>query len=307
MTEPMLPAEKLAARSRARHGVFTSDDALAAGLTREEVDRMIRQGWWKVLHPGVMLPSAVALTPLLKEAAALAYYGPKARLSHASAAVHQGLEVVADRRVFVTLPITCPFRARPGVVVMRTRHPLMTRTPLGLPLTPVPRTIVDLARDLDRASLLKVVSDAVRRERTSLERVLAMAEGLGGKAGLALLRQVCDEVDPEVESQLEDEAVPLLRRAGLGHAVRQLEVFDAEGRFVGRLDFAVEGLQLAIEIDGWAYHSSSEARSRDSRRDRRLVALGWTVLRFTAEDVRRRPEAMVAELSAQVDRLLRAA
>jgi hypothetical protein len=152
-----------------------------------------------------------------------------------------------------------------------------------------------------------VVADAVRRELTSLERILAMAERMGGKAGIALLRKVCDEIDPELESQLEEEAVPLLEAAGLRDVLRQLDVLDEHGRFVARVDFAIEQLKLAIEIDGWGYHSSPDARSRDSQRDRRLVALGWTVLRFTTDDVRRRPEVMIAELRAAVDRLLRAA
>jgi very-short-patch-repair endonuclease len=303
MTQTPRPAELLADRARSQHGVFTEADALACGLNHDEALRMVRQGWWKVIHPGVMVASGAPLTTAVREAAALLYYGPLSQLSHASAAARQRLEVVADRRVFVTLPIGCPYRPRPGVVVTRTRHPLTGSAVDGLRVTPVPRTVVDLARDLDRGALLKVVSDCVRRKVTTLERILAMAEGMGGKAGIALLRAVCAEVDPDLESTLEEEALPHMRAAGLEGLARQFEVFDEQRRFVARLDFADEQLRLAVEIDGWGYHSSPEARSRDSRRDRRLVALGWTVLRFTTEDVRRRPGVMVSELMAVVESL----
>ena len=48
-------------------------------------------------------------------------------------------------------------------------------------------------------------------------------------------------------------------------------------------------LKLAIEVDGFEHHSSPDAFQRDRTRQNRLVALGWTVLRFTWE--RRRASA----------------
>jgi very-short-patch-repair endonuclease len=122
-----------------------------------------------------------------------------------------------------------------------------------------------------------------------------------------LASRACEEIDPELESVLEEEAEPHLRAAGLTEYVRQLEVVDSQGRFIARLDFAVEELKLGIEIDGWAHHSSPQARNLDSRRDRRLAALGWVIVRFTTDDVRRSPHRMTAELAAVLEQRLRAA
>ena len=50
-----------------------------------------------------------------------------------------------------------------------------------------------------------------------------------------------------------------------------------------RLDLLLsndDGVRLAIECDGRAYHSSPEQVARDRRRDERLVAEGYRVLRF---------------------------
>jgi very-short-patch-repair endonuclease len=51
-----------------------------------------------------------------------------------------------------------------------------------------------------------------------------------------------------------------------------------------------------IEIDGWAFHSDQERFQRDRSRQNRLVAAGWTVLRFTWSDLKDRPEAFVAAI-----------
>ena len=59
-------------------------------------------------------------------------------------------------------------------------------------------------------------------------------------------------------------------------------------------------LRLAIEVDGFEHHSSPDAFQRDRTRQNRLVALGWTVLRFTWEDVVKRP-AMVAQTIRDAD------
>ncbi len=50
-----------------------------------------------------------------------------------------------------------------------------------------------------------------------------------------------------------------------------------------RLDFAYPDQKIAIEYDGWEWHSSRSAFDRDRRRDRMLQLAGWTVLRITSQ------------------------
>lgn len=61
------------------------------------------------------------------------------------------------------------------------------------------------------------------------------------------------------------------------------------------LDFAVPAALLAIEIDGYAWHSSRKQRQHDSKRDRILTSLGWRVLRFTASEVLRNADRCAKE------------
>nr|WP_314447403.1 DUF559 domain-containing protein [uncultured Sphingomonas sp.] len=59
----------------------------------------------------------------------------------------------------------------------------------------------------------------------------------------------------------------------------RLDLQVEQGRF--RTDFMVNRW-LVVEIDGAAWHSSAEARSRDASRDQYFESLGYTVLRIPA-------------------------
>lgn len=300
------PAARLAERAATRSGVFSLDDARACGLSDDDVRRMVVQGWWRVLHRGVYCAQGMPVTPAVREAAALVLLGERSWLTGFSAAAHQRLDVadLVDHRVWLEVPFARGRVCVTGLVVARTRHPVVPVVVAGLRMTPVPRTVLSLAAHLDRSELARLVSEAVRAKPTTAERVLAACEGMGGRPGVALLRSVCAEVDPLFESVLEEEAKPVLLAAGLADLEQQVELSLA-GTFLGRVDFFVRELGLAIEIDGWAHHSSAAAKNRDARRDRRLLVAGVTVVRFTADDVRRHPERMVAELRQVVAALRR--
>lgn len=66
-----------------------------------------------------------------------------------------------------------------------------------------------------------------------------------------------------------------------------------EGRY--RVDFLVNEW-LVVEIDGAAYHSSPEAKSRDQMRDRYFEGLGYSVLRIPAKLVFQTPAQAVGQV-----------
>ncbi len=70
-----------------------------------------------------------------------------------------------------------------------------------------------------------------------------------------------------------------------------------------QLDLAFPDVLLAIEIDGWAWHSDPERFQRDRRRQNLLVATGWTVLRFTWADLVERPDQVLATVVQTLARL----
>jgi very-short-patch-repair endonuclease len=224
--------------------------------------------------------------------------------SHVTAARLHGIKVpFAGNDVWVTIPCDRHLRRRHGVILARPRDLPKAVRECGLPVTPLTRTLVDLSQILDQRALLAVLHDVTRSRRMDVHDLWRVVESLRGKRGVGMLREVLGEFDVDSESVLEDEADRLLAGSGL-RLERQVEVRDGS-MLIARLDFADRARRLAIEADGLRYHSDFEAMNRDRRRDRTLSKLGWTVIRYTADDIRRHPTQMIKEIGdllAEIDR-----
>lgn len=60
--------------------------------------------------------------------------------------------------------------------------------------------------------------------------------------------------------------------------------------------------EFAIECDSFGFHSDKVTWSHDRERLNLLTAMGWQVLRFTWEDLIRRPEWIAALIRAALRR-----
>lgn len=275
---------------RDQAGVISRAQALAAGLSEYAVDRRLSAGRWLRLHPRVYLAAGYPYTAEARLRSAVLWAGRSAVGSGVSAAWWHDMGVAAPPNVSVTVPAARRIRTRPGVDVRRRDLPVEdVTTRAGLPVTAVPLTVLEAAvalgedgpRLLDRALQRRVTFPDLRR---------AHCRNLGrhgSSAAAVLLRAAGDGAASEAERRL----VRLLRRAGvtgwvLGH--------PAEGYL---LDLAFPTIRVAIEVDGWAWHSDVDRFRADRRRQNALVAAGWTVLRFTWHDLGHRPGAVVAEIS----------
>ncbi len=76
-----------------------------------------------------------------------------------------------------------------------------------------------------------------------------------------------------------------------------------DGIVLAILDIAFPALRLGIELDGRAWHTDRERFQHDRARQNWLVNEGWTVLRFTWEDLTERPVHVITEVSTALDRL----
>ncbi len=74
-----------------------------------------------------------------------------------------------------------------------------------------------------------------------------------------------------------------------------MEIRDDAG-VIGIGDVVFDLVKLVLEVDGLAYHTTPERFERDRRRQNRLVAAGWTVLRFTWRDITDRPAYVLATI-----------
>jgi very-short-patch-repair endonuclease len=163
----------------------------------------------------------------------------------------------------------------------------------GIPVTRPMRTFLDLAVVLDPKPLEQVLNDGMHRNLLSIPAIWRRWEQLGplrhgaGKVRALLERYTADE--RPTESVLETLYFQLLRENGIATPTKQLVM-----RGVGRIDFAYPDLKVSIELDGGRFHSSREAQERDRAKSNDLVAAGWRVLRFTWDDVTKRPDQVLA-------------
>jgi very-short-patch-repair endonuclease len=64
------------------------------------------------------------------------------------------------------------------------------------------------------------------------------------------------------------------------------------------LDATYDEVELAVEMDGAAWHGSHEQRERDIRRDALLATIGWQTLRFGSRRLTTAPASCRREILA---------
>ena len=155
----------------------------------------------------------------------------------------------------------------------------------GIPTSDVERTVCELSLRLATDDLVCLV-DSARRTGWKVNPHTV----LGPKRLLAALALS----DPRSESALETHGRLLLSRAGLPPEVLQYELIDDAGRRHGRFDMAWPSARLVVEFDGRAYHEDPSAVRRDRTKANATAIEGWRLLRFTWDDVMRRPAYVIA-------------
>jgi very-short-patch-repair endonuclease len=225
--------------------------------------------------------------------------GPSALASHRSAAALWKLEGIDEGPMEISVKAGRRIR---GATVHRRRA---TDDPLvsvldGIPATVIERTLLDLAATAPPGRTAAALDDALRRRLTTLPDLRAMLGSVAprGRIGTRTLRTLVndrDDRDAALESRLESALLRVLRRHGVELPVLQHAVVTG-GAVVARLDFAYPQRRVGIETDGYRWHGSPERWRRDLRRENRLKLLGWMLLRFSWDDVHRRPEAVIAQV-----------
>lgn len=171
--------------------------------------------------------------------------------------------------------------------------------PLGLRCLRPARAVADVLRLLPPVEAVVVADAAQHAGLCDAEVLRRELEAAAGLRHVVRARRALELSDPRAESPPESRLRYALREAGLS-PVPQYEVRDASGRFLARVDLALPALRIAIEHDGRAVHDRPDAFVADRRRQNALVAAGWTVLRFTAADLRWGAAPAVAQVLALV-------
>lgn len=280
----------------AQKGLITSGQLGRLGVPRATVHDWRQGGRLIPVQPRVDRVAGAPVTWEQDVLAAVLSAGRGAAASHRAAGriwrVYEG-----DAPVEIVVPKGRSARLWRGAIAHHTRDDIPIIRRGGIPTTNPMRTVIDLGAverhrtvedALDRALIDKLCTlVAVEWELARVARP--------GRRGAGVLHRVLDQralADARPDGLLEPRFARLVRRFGLPEPVFQFEV----GQF--RVDFAYPARKLAIEVDGYAVHGTRRAFQADRERQNRLVALGWTVLRFTWEDIVKRPGQVAAAIAA---------
>lgn len=257
-------------------------------------------GAWRRLFKDVYVHKAVDLTHLTMCRAVAVLLPQRAAVSGASAAHLLGADVVGPHSpVEITVPRELRMPCHPGVVTRYSElRPDDIVYPHGVPATTSVRTAFDLARGRRLDEAVVGLDALIHACGVGLDAVAAYArDGRQRWHGARRLVDALALAAPGAESPMETRLRLAITRAGLPMPVLQHRVWDDAGTFVARLDLAYVESRLGIEYDGEA-HLAPDAVRRDLRRQNALRAVGWTLLRFTADDVLRHPARMVHQVCA---------
>lgn len=273
----------------ASHGARLVDDR-----TRSQFER----GYWKPSR-GVRLPEDERGVIAKCEALDLVARRHVVFSSLTAVALWEGVE---DRSpaIEVTVGAEHPLIQRPHVVCRR--RDLDDRDIAwvkGLAVTTPQRTFVDVARLLSLPRLVAVGDDFVRRGLCTRAQLEEVVQRMTGQRGVRRARQAIPLIDPRSESPRESIVRILLIERGFPPPTPQVDIFDAQGRFIARGDLVYERERIVIEYDG-EHHLTRQTQAKDASRRSKLAVHDWLVVTVVAEDVSR-PERLVAKVQAARD------
>lgn len=269
-----------------QHAVVTRMQLLAVGVSADEIWRRLEKGSLLRVHPGVYRVGHAASSVEARYLAAVMACGPRAGLSGRAAGYLLGLIKGRPPPPEVTAP---GLRRVAGVKTRRSRRMETTRW-RGIPVTPAPRTLIDLAAVLRPEALARACHEAGVLHRTTPAQVEAVLARRPNAPGAGKLRAIVRGDTRVTLSKLERAFIALLATAGLPLPQTNRR---AGGR---RVDCRWPEHNLTIELDSYRFHSSRHAWEQDRRREREAYARGDDFRRYTYGDVCEEQRLMLSEL-----------
>ena len=294
---------KVAELARRQHGVVGRGQLTALGLGARAIQHRLEVGRLHRLYPGVYAVGHRLFSKQGRLMAAVLASGPGAVLSHHSAAMVWGLRGYTERAIHVTVPRKSTSSKR-----IRRHHsplPVDERTvEEGIPVTTVPRTILDLAATEDAdvvENLLRESEYLQLSDRLSLPNLFERYPGKRGTRRVQLaLKRLKEDPHGRKRSPLEERFAPFLRRNRLPLPRFNDWIFLGDKRYC--VDCHWPNLRQIVELDGWDGHSTRTAFREDRARDRRLTAAGYPVTHITWNQLDDEPAAIAVDLRSLLRR-----
>ena len=268
---------RLAQIARRSYGVVTRKQLLTASISSREIEHRIANGSLIRRYTGVYRVGHMASSVEADYLAAVRACGRDAVLCGRAAAWLHGLVKGKPPPPEVAVPSK---RRVKGLWPRRSDVPRGHRTLVrGVPVTTVPRTLVDLAAVLTLDDLARAFHEAGVRYRTTPRQIDAVLNGRKIAKGAPNLRLVMGRETPVSLSRMESFFIASLRKQG--HPLPETNR-DVEGK---RVDCRWPEYGVTAELLSFQFHNSRLSWEDDHARKRAARKRGDVFLTFTWHDV----------------------
>ena len=289
---------EIAALAERQHGVVARRQLLELGVDRHAIRYRLLVGRLYVLHPGIYAVGHRAVSVAARDMAAVLACGPGALLSHRAAGSRWRLRPSARPGIDVTVPRRRG--EREGIELHVGLVPPDERTMRdGIPVTTVPRTLLDLAAVLRPDQLERAIEQAELLRLTDPLSLPVVLQRYPGRRGTATLRRLLAGAQlgaTVTRSTLEERFLAFVADIGLPRPEVNAWL-RLDGEWI-EVDCLWRAERVALELDGHRVHGTRAAFERDRSRDRLLHVEGWTPVRITWRQLARDASGLESDLRA---------
>jgi very-short-patch-repair endonuclease len=291
---------RLAAR---QYGVVTREQLHGLGYSDAAIGRALEAGRLHAWHRSVF---AVGHRRLGRHAfcmAAILYRGPGTLVSFQSAVWLWGMEKKLEIPVNVSVPWRGHAKGGPALHHCPALRDEDATEIEGLPVTSVPRTLLDFAWKAKTQRLERALDQADRLGMLDPTAVNLITEEVRGHRGRKPLLRAVAIYHEKGFTRSGGEKRLLAALADVG-VRRPLVNNFVEGY---ELDFYWDQERFAVELDSWEHHRSRRSFEADPERQEKLALAGILVIRITGTRLKREPQTVARRIGEHLERRRRQA
>jgi very-short-patch-repair endonuclease len=224
--------------------------------------------------------------------------------SHESAAYLHGLDVLVPGGASAPQLILTRSSQAPGRASVRGALIRVAAIPgdhvteaFGIPVTTVPRTVMDIARTTGFMEGVVAADSALHGHAAIKVEFAVVLEGCAQWRGVVRARRVIGFADVRAESVLESVARVRFAQFKIPTPALQANISGTRG-FIGRADFCWHEYQTIGEADGalkYAERGRDRARAQLAR-DEKFRDAGWETFHFTWHEIYHEPQPTMDRL-----------
>jgi very-short-patch-repair endonuclease len=285
----------LAAR---QYGVVTREQLNDLGYSDASIEHAVASGRLHMWHRSVFAVGHQGLSAHGLCMAAVLFRGRGALISHQSAIWLWGLE----KKLEIPVHVSVRRRGHAQDAIGLHHSPALRDDDIAeterLPVTAVPRALLDYASEAKTLRLERAIDRADRLELLDLAAVDLITEEVSGHRGRGPLLRAMNIYREKGFTRSGGEKRMLAALADVGVKRPYVNNFVAGYE----LDFYWEEERFAVELDSWEHHRGRRSFEGDPERQEKLTMTGIETIRITGTRLRREPRKVAMRIAEHLDR-----